>query len=227
MKSQVSVFIIIGIVLIAAFSIITIKFRPEIISTSNTSKKVTESMTNCLMEVSLEGISIMGKQGRIYPTTYLATDELKISYFYFRGKKYMPTIEEYEDELEIYINENIYDCVKKQKYSIETNKLPETEVSFDEKINININYPLIIRSGSGESNAGQFNLTIDLNFSEIYSQIEKVIDQTMENPDWIYLDELSMEQQVRLIRVDGSTLIYVVKKEGDVPFEYRYAVKYL
>lgn len=227
MKSQVSVFIIIGLILIAAFSIITIKFRPEIISTTNTSKKVTESMTNCLMEVSLEGISIMGKQGRIYPSTYLSTDELKISYFYFKGKKYMPTIEEYEDELEIYINENIYDCVKKQKYSIETNRLPETEVSFDDKINININYPLIIRSGSGESNAEQFNLTIDLNFSELYSQIEEVIDQTMENPDWIYLDDLSMEQQVRLIRVDDSTLIYVVKKEGDVPFEYRYAVKYL
>ena len=227
MKSQVSFFIVMGLIAVFIISISVIKFKPEIINTTDDSKKVTESMTNCLNEIAFNGIETMGKQGRIYPNTYLATDDIKISYFYFKGKNYMPSIEEYELELESYINENIYECIKKQKYSIETSKLPETSVEFNGEIKIDVDFPLVIRSSAGESNINEFQTIIDFNFTGIRSQVEEVIIKTLENPDWIYLDEVSKDQNVKLIRVDESTIIYVLKREGEFPFEYRYAVKYL
>ena len=86
-RGQVTLFIIIGIVLvfIVAFIFIVVP-KKEKTDTEKERVEIINYIDNCLSSVSDNALFLLGKQGRIYPKSYIITNEGSIEYYYFEGK---------------------------------------------------------------------------------------------------------------------------------------------
>ncbi|MCM2325428.1 MAG: hypothetical protein NDI94_03110 [Candidatus Woesearchaeota archaeon] len=209
MRGQVSLFIIIGIVIAILASIFIIKAKFEPIDHEDNTK-VTKYVQACMNGMVFDAMEKIGREGMINPTTYLASSDAKVAYLFFKGRIYQPSLENYEQQIANYLSENMMGCSEDLPDDIGR---PMVKVSIKDTIEATATYP-------------DFEVTdeIKINFKEFYDQSSKIVKNAAEDPNWIYLDELTGNGfDVKLIKVDKFTIIYVLKKED---FEYRFAVKY-
>lgn len=209
MRGQASIFIIVGIVVVILASLFFVKMKYEPVTIGNNAR-LEKYMKDCLRSVVYDGLGEIGTQGMINPVTYLASDEFKIAYLYFKGKSYMPKLESFEEQLKGYVSENILSCDPELQNELGK---PNVVVSLEDDVDVTLSYPDL-----------EVNEIVKINFRDFYEQSSIIIDNTLKDPDWIYLDELASNGfSAKIIRVDKYTLIYLLKKED---FEYRFAVKY-
>jgi hypothetical protein len=244
MKAQATVFIIIGIVAILILSFIIIQINRDKLNIINTehetdysklAQPVSDYANACLNRISIEAMSMLGEQGIIYPNVYIATKDRKIAYFYFKGKGYFPQKEAIEEQVSVYVKENIRKCLndfsdtklivedKGQGIAVKT-------VLDDKKISIEMIYPINVYFETKVIPLEKFSKEIKTNFNEIYRVAEKIYMETKKNPEWINLESLQgTRYNIKLIKVDSNTLVYEITDEKglkDKPFKYTFAVKY-
>jgi hypothetical protein len=244
MKGQVSIFIIIGIVAIIILSFLIIQINDDKLNLINTEHEVdysklaqpaTDYANACLNKVSLEAMSKLGQQGAIYPNVYIATNDRKIAYFYFKGKGYFPEKEAIEEQFSDYLKENIKSCINDfsdTKLIVEDKGQGITvKTSIDDKkISVEMIYPINVYFETKVIPLEKFNTVVKTDFSEVHTIAEKIIMETKNNPEWINLESLQdIRYDIRLIKVDSNTLVYEITDEkglNDKPFKYTFAVKY-
>jgi hypothetical protein len=104
-KTQISLFFIIGITLVLVIALILVKINQDKIkelltqtpdeTTNGTNqeivydekiKPVVTQVENCMKDSLIGAMKIIGDQGELEPSSYLASKNTKIAYFYFKGK---------------------------------------------------------------------------------------------------------------------------------------------
>lgn len=237
-RSQISIYVILGLVIVIIVGFFVFKkdlndFVPEI-PVKNEIEKFDVYVENCLDEHSQETLTTFGKQGSTYPKRYLATKAEKISYYYFLGEEFLPSLDSIKNDIIESLQYKIRSCVNSYFSSellIEINNDIKINMNFeDDTTTINLQYPIKIYYKGEEEFLKDWSSIIQIDLSEFYEISKKIIKDTTNSPEWINLDNLNHEYlDIKIIKIDKSTILYVIKNEIDniqLPFEYRFAVKY-
>ena len=231
-KSQISIFVIIGIIVIIITGFVVYKINQNRLKQLKLSmperdkiKPVLEYVDTCIKETTNNALTKLGDQGVIYPNVYLASKNTKIAYFYFQGKNYFPEMNEINKQISQYVKENIMQCTgdfSATKFAVEDNPKISAESFFkDDYINVTLNYPLTIFTEGKEISVKEFSVNVKTNFCDIYRTARNIVLETKRNPTEINLENIDYE--IKLTKIDKSTLVYELI---DNNYRYRFAVKY-
>ena len=158
-KGQVTIFIIIAIVIIAAiiaYISITQLSKKEIIKEDFADVEINAKIDNiknyylsCAQDVSLSSLNEIGEQGGYYdePENSYDLGWKFLPYYYLEGEFLMPDKKTIENELSKYVNNNLKFCLQEAKYpdfKLEYEE-PQTTVSImQDQVIFNIDLPLTI-----------------------------------------------------------------------------------
>jgi len=113
-KGQITIFIIIGIIIISIFMFIFIIKDNNIVenniqSTPSDVQPISLYIDSCLSKTALDGIYLVGQQGGYSNTSepFYSFSDIKIPVYYNLNEKNIPTIKEIENQITLYIENNI------------------------------------------------------------------------------------------------------------------------
>ncbi|MEM4263387.1 MAG: hypothetical protein QW666_00645 [Candidatus Woesearchaeota archaeon] len=166
-RAQVTIFIIIGIILLLSILLVVYITTREIaqpveeaIIVPEDVKPVHEFITNCLQQTAKRGAALLGQQGGYIfmpaaisktPSSHIALDPygiFMIPYWYFEGEDRTPSIEFMQNELKKYIYDNIRTCTGnfeefRKQYDIQEKGEIIPAVTFTERdVVIKLKWPL-------------------------------------------------------------------------------------
>lgn len=165
-RGQVTVFIIIGVILVLAASLVIYTRErvevPEIeIIIPEEISPIYEYVSSCVQQSAREAITRMGSQGgfidiprevRRDRDSYLKIDPsgfVLMPYWYYRGRNRIPTLGFMEDALETYIDEQLPACINDFKafepaYDVVAEPPIITVTMAEEDVIVNLDYELLI-----------------------------------------------------------------------------------
>ncbi|MCX6748409.1 MAG: hypothetical protein NT076_02290 [Candidatus Pacearchaeota archaeon] len=162
-KSQVTLFIIAGVVLVALVALLFLFKGKNIVEIFNPSAASPESyIEKCVKDAASNGIDIMlGQGGYIDPKNFKLYQDKKVQYLCYTNKYYYPCvnqeplyIERLDNEIKNYIKDKVEDCFYslKQDYEsknyvvslgasdLQVNLMPkQVEITIDKKVEISKN----------------------------------------------------------------------------------------
>ena len=215
-KGQVTLFVILAIILIAAISLY-FAFRNK-----NTSENIPPavepiytSIVSCLETTSKDGAEYIGEQGGYYELPKAISIEYftkDIPYYYLNSEENIPSLERIELELGNYIYYNLERCInfeyfEKQGYEILGNELLVSPIIRDKGVEINVNYPITITKGSSTERIENFEVFIDADIKKMIEVSKDIVDCYYKLPEFICLnclEEISDRYSVKIVSTSFS-----------------------
>ena len=228
-KAQITIFIIIGIVLLFTSATIiyiknqitvqNIQVRKDISNLPLESQAVTLFVEQCLKETAVSGAYISAFQGGYInpPENRISTEYSDIPFYQYEGRNIMPSVNVIEYELSYYVAASLPDCINDfenilnpgititaENISVET-KLAETDINFKAK------YPITIVEEGKEQKIFDFYITIPIRLLKTYEISQKIIEKEIENQKNLDLEFLmNLGMQVTIIPYDENEVIYSI-----------------
>lgn len=201
-KGQLTIFIILGIVILIAFSFLFYAKSSYVRSLMGRETAqigafdapVRSFVESCIKQVAVEGAYYVASQGGHYtlppnPLNVVTQgQEFMIGYGYRNQQDVMisKTImqKEYEDYIEGNLNLCIADFASFPDYRIEAST-PEVSIDLGEdKAVVSINYPLIIRRGDDETKISKFqDVVVPVRMGKLYDIVKTLIDYAEQYPE--------------------------------------------
>ncbi len=223
-KGQLTVFIIIGIVLLFSTALVLYLTHQKVnnlpkVEVPSEVEPVHNYVTSCLESVGRQGLVLLGLQGGfinvpdkiLYEKSYVKigkTGFIKVPYWYYRGESRIPSIEFMERELSSYTEKNLRQCLGdygqlKQKFNI--SELSDIHVvTYINKDNVvqELDYKLGIRKLSNSK----------------YSEISRYITQHNVNLRQIYeFANITMHAENQHMFLENTTIDFMAM-HPDIPF---------
>ena len=213
-KSQVTIFIIIGIIILVSLaSVLYIRTKvtkkPSEIPPEVRKDPIDEYVGRCLYDVSKDALNIIGMQGgyinipdqiRLDPLSSLALDPLRyftIPYWYNPNKNAIPSLNFIENQISDYIKDNIDSCINnfepfKNEFDIKKigNTTAKTKI-MNGTIRVELNYPIQItyKSNISTSTKTKFVEDLNINFKKIY---DLAVDITNADTTQLWLEKFTI-----------------------------------
>lgn len=247
-KGQLTLFIVIGIVLLFSFSVLFfLKERTVKQDIGYASQKQVEFQTqipaiksyikDCLKQESSIALYILGMRGGNInlPLNHLSTNSFDTSYLYLNGTNNLPSIEEIEMQLADYISTNILKCADFSVFKnveIESGEIG-TKVYMDSSNTIfDMNWPLSVKQRDLTSKISSFSVTIPVRFMSIYEIVRDIINTTKKHPeivDAFYLLDHNVTS-IDFVIFNNDTVIYLITDNQsnlikDKPYQFLFAIK--
>lgn len=219
-RGQVSQFILMGIVLILAISVITyvrhesIFFRPSVVLPAKV-QPVAEFVETCVKDYGTEALELAGYQGgwvelpdyiNYNPSTYINYGGLKKPYWYYGGRVIAPTIEQVETELADYLDKELPYCLNnlsvfENEFEIKIYDEPKTTVQMGEKaVTFNLEYPIKLtdKTNRTKTKVLNFQSIVPIAFKELYDFGKRILE--MENREMFFekatVDMMGMNKNI-------------------------------
>ncbi len=213
-KSQITLFIIIGILLLITIAIFVyieeskVYVEPELIEPEL--MPIKNYIEECIAAVGENGIGLLGLQGGYIEipreisedkNAYIKVDDtgfFKIPFWYYNGLSRIPSIELMEKQIDDYITENIEECIRdfiafENKFEIKEVKKLTTKTTIQEKsVLVELDYPIKIKDkGQGKvSYIRKFSSMIPVKLKQAYDLGKKIIEQ--ENKE-MYFEDITLD----------------------------------
>ncbi len=159
-RGMISVFIIIGLFILLIITLVYSFYQGIIPAPSFLPKRsdaVTTFTESCIEGIARNGLEIMSVQGgyiNIPDNLRLSNSYIsmgfKVPYWYYRGRDMMPSVQQMDQELGVYVTENLPDCIDDFRAFPEYEIVPLSNISTDAQIgdrdvSIKTNYRLRVR----------------------------------------------------------------------------------
>ncbi|MDO8511332.1 MAG: hypothetical protein Q7S55_04140 [Nanoarchaeota archaeon] len=222
-KGQVTIFIIIGILLVLAVTLVIfvrreiITFKPEeIIPTEK--GKVENFITSCIDQVGNDALVRVGLQGGYIELPFEVIDDntrrldispdLAVPYWAYGPETFIPSLPQIKEQIDEYLEKNVRDCLFTMQAFQETYDLIEkseltanTEI-VQNKVIFNLHWDVEIRSKGGEI-------------------ITEVIDHVAESPiklqDVYTVAKAIVEKEMETLKLEDVTQDLIALEHPDVP----------
>ncbi|MBR9683053.1 hypothetical protein GOV03_00760 [Candidatus Woesearchaeota archaeon] len=208
-RGQITVFIIIGIVVLAVVSGIVYVSKYSI--KEELSEETGELLTinpiklfieTCLEESVIEGIYLVSAQGGYYDLVDVdlfdfEETNLELPYYFYGQKSALPSLNFIEKETSKATKVFLENCIggfevfKKEGYQIEAGEEVVTIEFKEQNILGELRWPLTIIKGDTETQVDHFWSKIDLAFPEKYNIIKEYLGGQEENPDYFLAGDMS------------------------------------
>ena len=206
-KGQITIFIIVGIlIVISAALVIYLKeqeiiFRPKPPIVPDEAVPIKDFVEICIKNIGEDAANIIGTTGGYInipeeiannPMSYISISSLergKIPYWYYEGEERVPPLNFIELEIENYVNENLKECILdlepfQIQYNInETGEL-STEVNIEEdRISIEVNYPIEISDKLGKkiTSLDKFSADVNYRLKKVYELAVDIMEDENKN----------------------------------------------
>lgn len=255
-KGQVTVFIVIGIIILAAMAFFFF-LREEFITGD---LKVQDNLieldalqffvTDCLEEATIDAIYEVLNNGGYYelPTNeeifnqLTEEEQFELPYYFIDEESNLPSIETIQEEVAKAAESHFLSCInnfesfEKQGYIIEA-AVPEFIVMFSQDSTLSyLTYPLDVELDNKVSQISRFSGEVDLNFLDKYNVLENYFSEQEDNPDYFLVGSLasmvmSNENTFWFDQYNdhGSDVILTLNYDEqlrDEPLLYNFAVNY-
>jgi hypothetical protein len=232
-KAQVTVFIIIGVILVALISL-SFAFKDSILeqagkfeitkglAMSAEARKVQSDMQVCMKDVTELGLIVMGLQGgytTLTPRVQYSTESQTVlnhvpyegtAYSYFKGKNLVPTKETMGKQLATFITTYVTACEPKyEDLEVTYGKASSVVGVQDKKIVLNINMDVKIKKGETESGFKQITTELPVRLGTMQSVVNQIVDKQIKTSE----EELCVSCIARIAAENGMTVD--VNKMGD------------
>lgn len=219
-KAQVTLFVIIAIVLVAMISMLFyLRQSPkEAVELPGQVSSVKEKIQGCVEDSALESLAVIGLQGGYFRTPAPRLDagnNVRIAYWYYDGKIIQPSLDTIKNQINIYIAENIGDCVDFEGYSdlqIRKGAVKSTAEIYEDSVKFNVYWPVTVKKGDTSYRLAEPYITsIPFRLRKIHSYATELVNKEAGNPDYIPVsDILDMDMNVTVVQYDSETIIYSI-----------------
>ena len=242
-RGQITIFIIVGLLIIA--SIIFIPFYKQTSVKSLTSnsglQQINPFVDDCIKNVAENGIYSISLQGGYYQSPALSKRyfNLQIPYYWYNQTYMMPSKETIQQELSKYVNDNLPGCLddfgsfKNKGYIFELGNISSDVTIGENAIDVNVEYPIIISKGNSLLRLDKFSSTFDFDFNKKYGIVSQFMDKQKNAINSIPLGSIvdlaySGNFTFEDINMGNGEIIYtfIFDKESVNPFIYAFAARY-
>ena len=234
--SQITIFIVITLMIIV---IIIVIFVSNIEKNKELEiQPINDFVQNCLIKNGEESIYLIGKTGG-YVIPSEPSIEQSIAYYLYDNKNYMPSKEKIESEISSYVDILLPFCINGfedfPEYMIIENNLKTNTKIKDDKIVLNLDYPLSITKGANTYQIDRFTAEVPVRIGIIYIAITEAMNNHMERTDSICAsclydigEKFDLHFHV-LDTNDTESLMIIVRDENsrilDEDYKFDYAIK--
>ncbi len=228
-RGQVTVFIIIGILLILTISLLIVLLNSstkkplENVKLSET-QSIKSFVENCLEQATWQSISRTFKQGGYY---ILPKEVFKTSAYYLHTNKIlMPTIDRIEKEVALGISEELLVCTNNFKHfkqdGIEiTTSAMKSEVKFiKDKTISTINFPISVIKGEIKSELEIFTTDVEFKFPNRFNEVKKFLELQKDDNQFFLMGELSKLNDVVKYEQYENDIVIDVEYEEDITLNF-------
>ena len=239
--SQITIFIIVAILLIAVIflifylrggfggkDVIDVRIVP-----------INNFVLDCLEETSNNAIKDVGEKGGYAFITDDVDSVEQIPHYLAGERKLMPSIETIESEISFIVMNELSYCILNFKdfdneYEDIRHELKNVETSIlDDVVRIKLDYPIRVKIDESSSEISDFSFDIKIRLDDYYDAAEKIIVEQQEHIGSICLSciyDLGEEYDVNIDMYDygNSTVFTIIDDEykiNDEAYEWGFAIK--
>jgi hypothetical protein len=196
-KGQITLFIIVGIVILLGISLF-LYYRSLLFSrgevVSEDLMPVKNYVEACLQKTAEDAVVKIGQQGgytefpeelnlnRAY-IELIPYSRIRVPYWNYNGKDYIPSIESIQLQISDFIKKNIESCIDfsilSKDYSITPSDKQDVETIIgQDSIDISLNYPMTIitDSGSKQNKISEFHANLEVSLKRLHELGKKILD---------------------------------------------------
>ncbi|MBS3096378.1 hypothetical protein J4480_02965 [Candidatus Woesearchaeota archaeon] len=203
-KSQISFFIIAGILVFITFSFLSYlndleseKAKTEPKTMYFGMAPVKNFVESCLKEKSLEALDFTGSKGGYYNDPDFGADYLyrRVPYYYHMGGNLTPTIGFVEESVSDYIEDSISLCINDfmafPGFEISGGEINADALLSGDKSVFRLNYPIAVKQGNSTANLEDFAVELPVRFIGLYNAGLQITGLQIEDPNNICLSCLT------------------------------------
>lgn len=223
-KAQISVFIIIGIVIIIAlvayFAVTNKSISPQAAQKmSLQSKSINSFVQSCLTQKSEEAVFILGLQGgQIFFTgPNIDYDDESIAFGSYDGQDILPSVSEEEMQIEYYVKTSLPSCIQNfSEFRTQGLEISDGNISVNvsiakKTVYVELFYPLEVNNAGVKNHFDKFSSTVNVPLGEIISTARQMIFDLQSDPDWISLTDLTNSNyKIDIIPYNSSVFLYSI-----------------
>ncbi len=246
-RGQITLFIIVGLVIIAIFAILLYtKKEVSEVYVPSTSEPVKNLIQNCFYRSAEDGVySLSSNGGAFYSDNVFYSGEVKdkkevsylmSNYFYFDGKNLIPSLDDFEGDLSVYVETLMNACLFEDNasYSEDYVLLPN---NFSVVTNINekgvffeTEDPLVILDNNKRIKSGRFFTNVSVNLDYMHEVSSEIVDIMFTEDrglvDYLYNTGLNVsvydfEEDIVVYRLENLN-----KNLNGEPYFFMFAAKY-
>lgn len=238
-KGQVTLFIFFGILLILGLLLVFVfSEKPEQVVEDIDTNAIRDYITLCQQRLVPRAIKVTSYQaGYLNPDNYLELGIMEIPYAYDKGEIKLISIPEFENEIAIFVDTYLPDCVNDFSTFSEmgmqfTSNYPETNIEItDTEIIATTSYNLTITKGKASAKIDTIQAHVPSKLKHTYGIVSEFIDKTVENPEWINTEFLfNTGLNISIAKHDSSSLVFTFKDSDylldNSPYTFIFANRY-
>lgn len=222
-KGQITVFIILGIVLLSLVIIsLYANLLKKISLPSSQEEEAKRFFQSCIEKETLDGIQLLGIRGGYLKIKepYLELNYTTIPYYFYETRIIQPSKKDIELELRDFITKAISVCYHNLSifeeigYSIDA-KEPKTDVLINnENIILKIKYLLIFSKNEISFQIDDFNIQLPVRLGYVYDVASRITENTAKNQKDVDMTFLSgFDVKVEIMPSINNSLVYAIGDE--------------
>ena len=239
-RAQITIFIIIAVlILIIGVSIFLIKQPPKQKNIPANIQPINSYVQECIDETAIQAVFYISERGGYYNVPEKTIDKLT-PYYLYEEENYMPSKEKIQEQLSLYVNEKLNDCINDFTdfidFEIQQDEIKTTTEIKASQVLFNINYPLKISRQGEVNNLEDFTTTVPIRLGIVYEAIDKIMQEQIKDtsaldPNNIYEVSIQNDINVKMIGFIEDSVIFVTtdknSKIDNQDFIFVFANKYV
>jgi len=217
--AQVSIFIIVGVILVAS------GMTYYIIKSNNSQKEnlnpnlapIYSFVQDCINQIGEDATFEISKTGGYYKLPQYNINN--VSYYFYNNKAYIPNKKTIENQLSLYVNDNLKKCLANfdnfNDFKITGTTIKTTSKIQDNGILFNVKYPLTITKENMTYQVSSFEETLDSRFPTMYLSSLELMQQQLNHTKSICLtclNDLANKNDfyIEINYPDKKTVIFII-----------------
>lgn len=218
-RSQVTVFMIIGLILVAigGFIFFTYSSQKSAVELPSEQLSVKSYLEECAKSRAEHGLNLIGLQGGyiFMPNSYLQANYSNIGYGLYGRKNTLPAISAMENELKAFMDAAMPSCINSSAFPYlkfeYKNSSTDVKILKDEVL-LDLKFPVSVLQGETITNIDEFKVKIPVRLGHIHSALTSIIKKTLLEPNWIDLAYLSsFDLKIDVLPHDNDSIVYSVQ----------------
>ena len=241
-KSQVSVFIILAIVIIAVILIYFV-FKSNIL---NLGKEIVSPevapiysfVDDCVKKTGEDAVYYIGQTGGYFVNPETSTDN-NIAYYLYNKNNLIPGKERIEKELSDYMNQMLFFCtdnfINFPDFQVKQGEIKTSAKIENNKVIFNVEYPLAISKDDKSYNIKKFENRVNARLDIVYQTAYEIMQEQMKHKEDICLNclqELAATNDLYIDMYDykEKVVVFIItdpnSKINEKDFEFYFANSY-
>lgn len=240
-RAQITLFVIIGLFLLAVVSLVlfnlnNLKIKSDITKTVKLPSDVEvirQDIELCFKEAGENALIIIGLQGGyvISPLKSYKAQDIYIPYYSFEGKSLIPDLKDVESEISAYVSNYMSKCVNDIKnFDVKKERISISSNIEENKVIVSANYPLTLTKGNITFKLIQpYESEYPSRLKQIYLIAKNITNSNLKQDYIIDFDSLRNNMNITISLLEENTLIYTIKDDvallNNKPYVFQFAAK--